>query len=200
MALTMKGAGIIRVLSLLGLFSLLMSCSQKVYINTIGDVKTKSLCVKKLKESENPLLDEFVKKKIEHIATLHGIDVLPNCTNTILFFDYGITPKQLYVPRIIYGSGETLTFVAYRFEKGKAVPEIYTVFPPPTTYYYTEKETIYTHWLVLKLIKDGKVAWLGEISLDDYVPDIRAHIVTLADRLFDFLGKDTGRTVEVDLK
>ncbi len=194
------GATIARVLGLLGIFSIILSCSPKVQISTIGSTYVKAFCIKKESSGKNPLLDNLIKEKLKKNLIARGFKVQEECKEYTLTFDYGVTPVQIYVPRIVYGPSEVLTFTAYRLEQGKATPEIYTVLLPPATYYYEDKQTLYIHWLMLKLQKNGSPLWIGEISYEDDYPDIRANIDILIEKLLDYFGKDTGRTIEVRLK
>lgn len=196
----MIGARIIQALGLLGLFSLLLACAPKARVSTIGEVEVRTFCIKKEKKGENPLLDKLVEDRLRKNLKVRNFEVSPTCGDYVLHFDYGVTPRQIYVPKIVYGTSEVFTFVAYRFEEGKAIPEIYTVIPPPATYYREERETLYVHWLVLRLERGGEPVWVGEISIEDYAPDIRAHIDALAGKLLDFFGKDTKRTIEVEIR
>ncbi len=198
MVTAMKGAGTLRALSLLVLFSLLLGCAPKVHISTIGSFeRIDTLCLKRAGKSENPLMDRFVESVLADTLKGHGVKVSPECGDLVLEYDYGVTPRQMYVPRIIYGGSDVMTFLAYRLEEGRAVPEIYTVIPPPATYYYTDVETVYVHWIVLRLKRKGEPIWIGEASVEEYTPDIRARIGTLAGKLLTFFGKDTGRMIEV---
>ena len=196
-----RGAGITRALSLLVLFSLLLGCAPKVRISTIGKSGVVSpLCLQRAGESKNPLLDSYVESVLKASLKRIGVEVAGTCGENVLEYDYGVTPKQVYVPRIIYGGPDVMTFLAYRLEEGKAVPEIYTVIPPPATYYYTEVETLYVHWLVLKLRRGERPVWMGEASVESEVPDIRDRIGILAKKLLDYFGKDTGRMIEVKIE
>ncbi len=201
MATITRGAGIIRALSLLALFSLLLGCAPKVYVSTIGESEAvSSLCLQRAGKSANPLLDRYVEGVLKTSLGKRGVRVADTCGEEVLEYDYGVTPRQVYVPRIVYGSSDVMTFLAYRLEEGKAVPEIYTVIPPPATYYYTDVETLYVHWIVLKLRRGKQLVWIGEASVESYTPDIRARIGILTEKLLDYFGRDTGRMIEVKIE
>jgi len=188
MATTTGGAGITRVLSLLAIFSLLLACAPKVYISTIGQSgDVGSVCLKRLGKSTNPLMDSFVEGVIKRSLEERNMRVTDTCEDYTLEYDYGVTPRQMYVPRIVYGGPEVMTFLAYRLEEGRAVPEIYTVIPPPATYYYTDVETVYVHWITLKLNRGNQPLWIGEASAEDYTPDIRSRIDALVRKLLEYL-------------
>ncbi len=197
----MKGAGITQVLGLLVIFSLLLACAPKAYISTIGSAKDiSSVCLKRYGKIQNPLMDKFVESEIVKALRKSGVKVTTDCTDYTLEYHYGVTPKQMYVPRIVYGPSEAITFLAYRLEEGKAIPEIYTLVPPPTTYYYTDVETLYVHWINLRLKKEEHLLWTGEVSYESYSPDIRASIPVIVKKLIPYLGKDTGKMIEVELR
>ncbi len=195
-----RGVGILWVLSLYVLFSFLVGCAPKAYVSTIGGFEgVSSVCLKKVGETKNKLMDSFVERTLAEALKRKGVEISEKCENT-LEYSYGVVPKQMYVPRIVYGGAEVYTIVGYRLEGGRAVPEIFTFLPPPPAYYYTDVETVYRHYLTLGLKKGETLLWMGEISKESDSPDIRSEIRVLAEKLLDFFGKDTGRMIEIEVR
>ena len=197
----MRGASFLRLLGLLGVFSLfLTACAQKVRVSTIGEVSVSSLCIEKKENPKNPLLDRRVRELIRLHLEKKGIRVQEECKDYRLSYDYGVSPTEFYVPRILYGTGEVVTVFAYRMQEGKTYPETYTFITPPSATYYVERRTEYIHWLLLRLTKGKDVFWIGEASMTVPDPDPRPILRSLVKVLVDYLGKDTGRAIEVEVK
>jgi hypothetical protein len=157
-----------------------------------------SLFVSEDKKAPNPLLEQEVKNKIDHLLVKNGYLPAPDDKAQFsVFFEYGLGPPQTIKVAAPIGPGvgwEEFGYSAYL----------------PTRYgpYGTKKITLNDRWLRLTVVEGkyyretgkSRPVWVGEARSLGSSADLREVINPLLSAVFEQFGKNTGKAVMIRIK
>jgi len=189
----------------LGLLFCLGCTSYQVGVNgfsTTGDTlqipRVSSICVVKDSNTPNPILEKEIGMKIQRLLNSKGYSIETHKADYYLLFEYGIDSGRTVTGTTpVYHSGGTAT--AHRFGSYGG-SSFTTIQAPGYTTYVPYSKTVYTRWLVLKLI-DGndyrssqkiEPLWIGEVTSTGSSSDLRKVINYMLIPAFEHFGANTG--------
>jgi hypothetical protein len=182
-----------------------------VHVNTFSEIKeplsqTTPIFVSTDPNSRNPILADVIAAKTRALLEEHGYTPAEKAEGAgyVLTFRAGVYPTTVldYMP--VYGPyggfyGPYGGF--YGFYGG------YYPFGYGYTGYVPYIETIYTHWMEMRLFAQGpnvksrpRPIWIGEAVVGRSSADLRNSVNYLLIGLFDYFGADTRRWVSTRLK
>jgi hypothetical protein len=170
------------------------------YTDSAGPILTPgaSLFVSEDKKAPNPLLEQEVKDKIDHLLVKNGYLLAPDDkAQFFVFFEYGLGPPQTIKVAAPIGPGvgwEEFGYSAYL----------------PTRYgpYGTKKIILNDRWLRLTVVEGkyyretgkSRPVWVGEARSLGSSSDLREVINPLLSAVFEQFGKNTGKAVMIRIK
>jgi len=154
-------------------------------VSTIGVVEDSN--------ATNPFFEKEIAVKIQKLLGTKGFSTAGTEPDYYLLFSYGIDS----------GTGDIVTVNVAGTCGGKPYSRISTIHTPPYTTYVPYSATVYTRWLVLRLI-DGRAyrkakeivpVWIGEITSVGAGSDLRETINYMLVAAFEHFGENTGKRI-----
>ncbi len=194
----------------------LSGCATNYYVltNTYLDktnyttqmAKGSSFAVLTNQNAPNPIFDNEIRLKIEHLLSSNGYRVESgDKSDYFITFNYGISGRAKtemwpnyvrghdVVQRVyVSGSNTYYTVVSPGYEYVTYVPETYTVYTAKIFLKALEADN-------LRKNKKEKVVWVGDTMNESANPNLRESIDYLLVATFKYFGKDTGKNQEVVL-
>ena len=150
----------------------------------------------------NPLLEKEIAAKIQKILNTKEYTPATDEPDYYLLFTYGIDSGRTVTGTMpIYQRGGTATATTFDSYGGSSWS---TIDIPGHTTYIPYSKTIYTRWLVLKLI-DGnsyrdsqkiEPVWMGVATSGGSSSDLRKVINYMLVAAFEHFGEDTGKRIK----
>ena len=165
-------------------------------VSTIGVVEDSN--------ATNRSLEKEIAVKIQKLLGTKGFSTAGAEPDYYLLFSYGIDSGRTAVEtRAGYEPGDIVTVNVAGTCSGKPYSRISTIHAPPYTTYVPYSATVYTRWLVLRLI-DGRAyrkakeivpVWIGEITSVGAGSDLRETINYMLVAAFEHFGENTGKRI-----
>lgn len=149
-------------------------------------------------ESQNTLLDQEIKKKVEAALILKGIEITEfENADYIISFSYALGSRKVTDMQAVYTpDGEVATGfwdgVAKGMNSTRMVPIEKTVFDRSLTVYAVDGKT-------LRAKEEVDVRWLCETMSSGSGADIRILLTYMLVPTFDWFGRSTGQIIEVSM-
>jgi len=158
----------------------------------------------------NPFLEKEVAVKIRKLLGRKGLSTAPDEPDYYLLFEYGIdSGRTVAGSRAVYEPGDIVTVNTTGTYGGTEYSRSSTIFTPGYTTYVPYSATVYTRWMVLKLVdaasyrqdpRKPKPVWIGEIVSVGPESDLRDAINYMLIAAFEYFGQSTGRRVTVSIR
>jgi len=180
------------------------------YLDTYSNKKNitpgSSFFIEEDSSAKNPIFESEVKSKIAKLLVQNSYTLTDYGTSGFLIrFNYAISPgKTVSEVRPVYSPGGT-EIIDTHTSTGKTKTS-YVSLPGYTTY-VPYKFTVYTSSLTLYVFdgdsvrkdKGSKPIWIGEASITGQNQDLRQVINYLLTAVFEDFGKDTGKSIIVNI-
>ncbi len=151
----------------------------------------------------NPILEKEIAVKIEKLLNIKDYAVTTANPNYYLVFRYGMESGRVISTRPVYYPADYSTIYGY----GHRRSHFSTIYSPGYSTYAPYSETVFTRWLVLKLI-DAKnyqasdrpqPLWIGEITSTGQSSDLRNIITYMLVAAFDHFGENTHKRLSITI-
>lgn len=161
-----------------------------------------SICIVKDANAPNPILQKEIAQKIQKLLNTEGYSIETDKADYYLCFEYGIGSGRTVTGAMpIHQPGGTATANTYSSYGGSSHS---TIQMPGYTTWVPYSRTVYTRWLVLKLMDGASYRsglttnplWIAEVTSTGRSSDLREIINYMLVPAFDHFGENTGKRVD----
>ncbi|MCG3176624.1 MAG: hypothetical protein MOGMAGMI_01582 [Candidatus Omnitrophica bacterium] len=152
-------------------------------------------------DAPNPLVTDLVRDKAAQLMTVRGYQPVPDAAGADLVLEtlYAMSARSVLISRpsattfspvqqvVVTGSGDTVAVMSGN-DAVTYIPETYTV--------YDAKLTVRLYAAADRT----RALWVGEATAEGSEPDARQTLDELVASALKYLGQDTGRSKELDVR